>query len=124
MQHPGRAYAELRSASNLLPFDTQIYLLGGAIALNLEDSPAAYYWFARAKHYDDEAWLAPFALGLIEGERGRSGPARAQLTHARALDPREPVIVLALERLAHGHPLDFSEAQRLFAGRTRQRFGH
>jgi hypothetical protein len=123
-QRPGRAYAELRSASNLMPFDTQIYLIGGAIALNLEDSPAARYWFTQAQRHDDQTWLAPFALGLLEGEQGRLASARVQLIRARALDPHEPVIAIALSRLARGRPLDFPEAQRLLASRTRQRFGH
>jgi hypothetical protein len=122
-QRPGRAYAELRSATALLPFDDQVYLLGGAIALNLEDLPAARYWLEGAERHDSQGWLAPFALGLLEGEKGRVGPARARLTHALALNPREPVIALALDRLAHGRPLRFAEAQRLLARRNEQRFG-
>ncbi len=122
-QRPGHAYAELRSATALLPFDDQIYLLGGAIALNLEDLPAARYWLEGAERHDDQGWLAPFALGLLEGESGRTVLARARLTRALALNPRESVIALALDRLSHGRPLSFAEAQLLLARRNEQRFG-
>ncbi|MGH2912843.1 MAG: hypothetical protein ACRDJ3_10275, partial [Solirubrobacteraceae bacterium] len=122
-QRPGRAYAELRSATSLMPFDYQIYLLGGSIALNLEDPPAARYWLGEAERHDNQGWLAPFALGLLEGERNRPAIARARLTRARALNPREPVIALALDRLAHKRFLGFTEAQRLLASRNEQRFG-
>jgi hypothetical protein len=122
-QHPGRAYADLRSAASLLPFDAQTDLVGGAIAMNLEDRPAARYWLERAEHRDTQAWLAYFALGLLDGEQGRMAPAREQLIRAQTLNPREPAIALALNRLANGRPLEFAAAQRLLAARNEQRFG-
>jgi hypothetical protein len=122
-RHPGEAYAQLRSATALLPFDDQIYLLGGAIALNLEDFPAARHWLEETERHDHQSWLAPFALGLLEGEAGRTALARARLTRALGLNPREPAIALALARLAQGRPLSFAEAQQLLARRNQQRFG-
>lgn len=122
-QQPGSAYADLRSATSLLPFDAQTYVVGGAIAMNLEDAPAARYWLEAAERHDDQGWLAPFALGLLDGEQGRRAPARDQLTRAHSLNPREPVIALAIRRLARGHPLTFSQAQRVLAQRNEQRFG-
>jgi hypothetical protein len=123
-QRPGRAYADLRSATSLLAFDAQTYLVGGAIAMNLEDRPAAHYWLERAESRDNQTWLAFFLLGLLDGEQGRTRPARDQLTRARTLNPREPVIALAISRLARGNPLEFADAQRLLATRNEQRFGH
>lgn len=122
-QRPGKAYAKLRSAANLMPFDAQVYLLGGAIALNVEDRRAARYWLSQAERHDPRAWLAPFALGLLDGEQSRPATARSQLLRARELNPHEPVIALALARLARGRPLTFAQAQVLLAERTRQRFG-
>lgn len=122
-RQPGRAYADVRSATELVPFDAQPYLVGGAIALNLEDAPAARYWFEGAQRRENDGWLAHFALGLLDGEQGRAVPAHAQLTRAAALNPREPVIALALGRLARRRPLRFEEAQLLLARRQRQRFG-
>ncbi|HWY17295.1 MAG TPA: O-antigen ligase family protein [Solirubrobacteraceae bacterium] len=128
-RRPALAYAELRSASDLMPFDAQIYLVGGAIGLNREEPATAGRWFAEAQRHNDQAWLAPFALGLIEGEQVREGEqerrarARTLLIQAHALNPREPVIARALAQLRAGRPLTFVEAQRILAKRAEQRFG-
>jgi O-Antigen ligase len=128
-RRPALAYAELRSATDLMGFDAQIYLVGGAIGLDLQAPATARRWFAEARRRDDQAWLAPFALGLIEGEqvrggeKGRRARARALLTQAHALNPREPVIAQALAQLRAGRPLTFVEAQRILAERVEQRFG-
>ncbi len=121
-QRPARAYAELRSASDLTPFNAQIYLVGGAIGLNLEEPAQAAHWFAQAQRHDDQTWLAPFALGLIAGEQGRHRAAGAQLARARALNPSEGVIALAQTRLARNRPMTFAEAQGILATRTELRF--
>ncbi|HWY89686.1 MAG TPA: O-antigen ligase family protein, partial [Solirubrobacteraceae bacterium] len=118
------AYAELRSASKLMPFDYQPYLVGGAIALNLQEPAAARLWFVQARRHDGEAWLAPFALGLIDGEQGRFAQARRELAAAQTLNPGEPILAQALARLGGGHPLTFVEVQRLLSTRAEQRFGH
>jgi len=122
-QRPALAYAELRSASDLLPFDAQIDLVGGAIGLNLQAPATARRWMAQAQAHDKRAWLAPFALGLIDGERGRRARAQAQLARAQRLNPREAVVARARARLRAGHPLTFAEAQRMLAERAEQRFG-
>lgn len=123
-QRPALAYAELRSASKLMPFDDQIYLVAGAIGLNLEQPATARAWLAEAQLHDDQGWLAPFLLGLIEGEEGRAAQARAQLVRARALNPSEPIVAQALARLHSAHPMTFLEAQRMLASRSEERFGH
>jgi hypothetical protein len=110
-EQPALAYSELRSASDLMPFDAQIYLVGGSIALNLGAYDEARAWFVKAEDREDQSWLTPFALGLIDSEQDRRGAARAQLLSAQRLNPREPVIAEALERLDSGHPLTFAEAQ-------------
>jgi O-Antigen ligase len=115
--HPALAYAELRSATDLMPFDAQLYLVGAAIALNLGERGRAHTWLERAERRDDQNWLTPFALGLIEGEQGRRGRSRAQLRRALSLNPREQTIAIALERLRGRRPLTFAEAQLLLAPR-------
>lgn len=122
-RQPGRAYADLRSATQQLPFDVEPYLVGGAIAVNLEDTLAARYWFEGAEHRDHQGWLAHFALGLLLGEQGRVRQARTQLARAAVLNPREPIMDVALRHLARGTPLSFQQAQSLLATRTQQRFG-
>jgi hypothetical protein len=114
-QQPALAYSELRSASGLMGFDAQIYLVGGAIALNLGEHGEARAWLVKAERREDQNWLTPFALGLMDGEQGRRAEGRAQLLSARRLNPREPVIVQALERLDSKRPLTFAEAQSLLS---------
>jgi tetratricopeptide (TPR) repeat protein len=120
---PMQAYRELRSASSLLPFDAQIYLVGGAIALNLEEPERARDWLAEAQRRDEQGWLAPFALGLVYGEQGRRSLARSELTRALRSNPREPLIGQAIARLSNGHPLSFPEAQAMLSERQQARFG-
>jgi hypothetical protein len=123
-QRPSLAYAELHSASKLMPFDDQIYLVGGAIGLNLEQTATARAWLAEAQRHDKQGWLAPFLLGLIEGEEGHTARARAALLRARVLNPSEPIVAEALARLRTARPMTFLEAQRMLASRSEVRFGH
>lgn len=120
---PALAYRQLRSASSLLPFDAQTYLVGGAIALNSEQAAPARRWLTEAQQRNPESWLAPFLLGLIDGEQGRRSAARAQLARASELNPGEPLVSQALDRVMTGHPLDFEEAQILLESRQQARFG-
>lgn len=120
---PMQAYKELRSATNLLPFNAQTYLVGGAIALNSEEPAQARRWLSEAQQHDDEGWLAPFLLGLLDGEQGRRTSARAELARASELNPREPLIGQALDRVSSGNPLTFEEAQNLLGARQQARFG-
>jgi hypothetical protein len=112
---PARAYSQVRSASNLMPFDAQLDLLGGSIALNLGEYGRARAWLLEAERHDEENWLTPFALGLVDGEENRRAQARAQLTRAELLNPLEPTIGTALSRLREGRPLGFEEAQTALA---------
>ncbi len=112
---PALAYSQLRAASGVLGFDAQIYVVGGAIALNLGEHDQARAWLLRAERHEDQAWLTPFLLGIIAGEQGRRREATAELLRARELNPREPATAEALERVAGEHPLSFLEAQTLLA---------
>ncbi len=112
---PARAYSDVRSAADLMPFDAQLYLVGGSIALNRGEYGAARAWLREAERRDDRNWLAPFALGLVEGEEGHSRQARAELLRAERLNPLEPAIGTALSRVARQRPLTFAEAQALLA---------
>lgn len=114
-EQPAQAYSELRSASDLMPFDAQIYLVGGAIALNMGEDGEARAWLVKAEGREDEGWLAPFLLGVIDGEQHRRAEGRTQLLRARRLNPREPAIAEALERIGGRHPLTFVEAQILLS---------
>jgi tetratricopeptide (TPR) repeat protein len=121
---PALAYGELLSASSLLPFDEQTYLIRGAIAIDLGEAGTARRSFEEARRRDDEGWLAPFVLGLLAGERRRSAEARALLRQALRLNPRDPVVIDAFARAGGRHPLTVEEAQRILSSRVQQRFGH
>jgi O-Antigen ligase len=121
---PALAYSELRSASSLLPFDPQTYLVGGAIALDLEEPATARGFFAQADNRDDQEWLGPFVIGLLDAEQGLRTQARAQLLRARTLNPRESLITQALVRLTGRSTLTVAEAQYDLSLRSEARFGH
>jgi Flp pilus assembly protein TadD len=120
---PAQAYAELRSASNLTPFDAQIYLLEGSIALDYGESVAARRFFEQAARHDDEEWLAPFVLGLLAGERDDRAESEAQLRRALRLNPGEQIVSQALARAGRRHPLTVEQAQRILSTRVQTRFG-
>lgn len=123
---PGRptlAYSELRSASRLLPFDTQIDLVGAAVALDRGEAATAKHWLERAERRDGEEWLAPFLLGLLAGERGERARARTELRRALSLNPREPLLGEALARSGGTHPLTVEQAQLSLGSRAQARFG-
>ncbi|HEY2283321.1 MAG TPA: O-antigen ligase family protein [Solirubrobacteraceae bacterium] len=122
-EHPAQAYAELRSASNLTPFDAQVYLLDGSIALDYGEASVARGFFAQAIRHDDQEWLAPFVLGLLAGERGARAEAKAQLRRALRLNPGEQIVSEALTRAGRKHPMTVEEAQRILSTRVQTRFG-
>ena len=122
-ERPVQAYAELRSASNLMPFDAQIYLLEGSIALDYGEANVARGFFEQAVRHDDEEWLAPFVLGLLAGERDAREEAKAQLRRALRLNPGEQIVSEALIRAGRKHPLSVEEAQRILSTRVQTRFG-
>jgi hypothetical protein len=112
---PALAYSEARSASDLLAFDARPDLVGGSIAVNRGEYNRARLWFREAQRREDQAWLTPFVLGLLDSEQGLRGAARAQLLRARERNPREPAIAAALDRVASRHPLTLTEAQEMLA---------
>lgn len=116
-QRPALAYGELRAASGLMPFDSQIDLVGASIALDLEQEGSARAWLVKAQGHEDQEWLTPFLLGLIDGRGGHAALAMAELRRALRLNPREAAISQALRRLRQGHPMTFEEAQVLLAPR-------
>jgi hypothetical protein len=122
-ERPAQAYAELRSAANLMPFDAQIYLLDGSIALDYGEASVARHYFEQAARHDDEEWLAPFVLGLLAGERGARAESKAQLRRALRLNPGEQIVSEALTRAGRRHPLTVEEAQRILSTRVQMRFG-
>ncbi len=122
-EHPAQAYAELHSASNLMPFDAQIYLLEGSIALDYGEAGAARGFFEQAVRHDDEEWLAPFVLGLLAGERGERAQAKAQLRRSLRLNPGEQIVSEALTRAGRPHPMTVEEAQRILSAQVQTRFG-
>ena len=120
---PALAYRQLRNASDLLPFNAQTDLVGGAIALNRGDRAIAGAWFEMAVRRDDQGWLAPFALGLLASDQHRPAQARRDFVLAHALDPRDPLISSALARSSTRHPLTLAEVQAAVNQRSTVRFG-
>jgi hypothetical protein len=120
---PALAYRQLHDASDLLPFNAQTDIVGGAIALNRNDRDVAGGWFETAVRHDPHGWLAPFALGLLASDQHRPAQARRDFAVAHALNPKDPLIASALARSSTRHPLTLAEVQSAVNQRSVARFG-
>jgi Flp pilus assembly protein TadD len=85
-------------------------LVAGVIALELGRSALAERRFAQALERDDDDWFAWFGRGLAASAMGTRARARQDYRRARALDPAEPLVREALERLNGDDHLTAEEA--------------
>ena len=69
------------------------------------DRAAARRAFRRALSRDAGDWYTRTQLGVLDLEAGRRGPALAEFSRARRLNPREPAIVFAADAARRGEPL-------------------
>jgi O-antigen ligase len=116
-EDPAQAFAQLDRAASLNPLSSRPELLAGTIALELGDPRRAVSRFTAAIGRDGGDWFAWFGRGLATSEQGSRAHARTDYEHARSLDPREPLLIEALQRLDGPRPLTSSEAfQRLRRG--------
>jgi len=107
---PARAFARLDRAANLNPLSSRPELVAGVIALQLGRSRAAEQRFSRALERDGGDWFAFFGRGLALSARGDRARARIQYARARSLDPAEPLVREALDRVGGRNPLTAKEA--------------
>ena len=107
---PSAAFDRLDRARDLNPLSARPDLTAGAIALELGEPAIARRRFAAALEREQRNWFAAFARGLAASQLGERAAARADFLRARALDPREPLVLEALERVRGARPLTAAEA--------------
>lgn len=107
---PARAFARLDRAARLDPLSSRPQLVAGVIALELGRARAAQQRFTQALSRDGGDWFGLFGRGLAASALGEWRRARADFVRARALDPREPLVLEALSRVAGRDPLTAQEA--------------
>lgn len=120
---PAGAFARLDTARSQDPLTPQPDLIGGSIGVLQGRLAVSRARFAAAAQRDPTGWFAFFEIGLIEGELRRPAASRSALLRARSLDPREPLIGLALRRLGTRRPLSTREANGELLERAARRLG-
>lgn len=111
-EDPARAFAQLDRAADLDPLSSRPELLAGTIALELDDPGAAVARFTAAIDRDGGDWFAYFGRGLAASAQGKRAAARGDFARARSLDPREALVIEALQRVDGRHPMTATEAFR------------
>ncbi|MEA2347531.1 MAG: hypothetical protein QOG62_1318 [Thermoleophilaceae bacterium] len=91
-QNSGGSLSSLRLAGALDPLSAGPALNSGLIALETGSPGAAEAAFAAVVARNPSNWFGQFELGLIRAGQGRDAEARAALTQAQRLNPREPLI--------------------------------
>jgi hypothetical protein len=120
---PALAFERLERARSLNPMSARASLVEGTIASRLARFDQARISFERAAAREPKDWFSRFELGLIAGVRADRATAVRYLLAARRLNPREPILVQALERLRNGRPMTLDEAQQVFDSRTAGKIG-
>ncbi|MEJ7784786.1 MAG: O-antigen ligase family protein [Solirubrobacteraceae bacterium] len=106
-------------ARALNPFGAEAALLEGLAAARLGQPDRARLALREAITRSPNDWFAPFELALMPGQPD----ARALLRRAQVLNPREPLIPLAMRRLETANPLTQADAARFLRARVTKRFG-
>ncbi len=69
------------------------YDLEGRIALQQRDLFTAAYFFSKAGDEEPDNWQVQFLLGITEWYRQRYGESLDAFAHARALNPKDPLVL-------------------------------
>jgi hypothetical protein len=118
---PAAALRELSLAARLEPLGSAPQALQAAIELRANNNASALLLARAGLRRDPGNWVLWLEDALAAGAEGRQSAGLAALAQARALDPREPVIVLAQRRALTRHPLTINQAASLFAARAQAR---
>jgi O-antigen ligase/polysaccharide polymerase Wzy-like membrane protein len=109
-RNPVDALKRLDRAAELNPLSTRPDLTAGVIALELASDELAQERFTRALDRDSGDWFAHFGRGIAESAGGDRAAARADFEQAHELNPGDPLIDEAIERLRSTRPLTAAEA--------------
>jgi hypothetical protein len=99
---PGGALRRLERARELNPLTDRPDLVAGAVARRAGDRERARRAFLAALGRDDRNWHAHVEVALLDLQDGRRPAALVRLRRAHELNPREPVIGVAIRATARG----------------------
>jgi len=111
---PARAFARLDTAAGLNPLTALPYVYKGLIAREAGRPDEAREAFASALEREPRNWFAAMELGLLEASQGNNRAAVAALRRAQALNPRDPLLEIALRLVSAGGPVDPALFDRLY----------
>lgn len=120
---PQAAFSRLKTARDLNPLSARPDLVAGTIAVRDGRRGTAAAAFARAAAREPTNWYARLELGALEIAGGDLRRGEAELRRARALNPREPLIAMALRRARGDRPLTTREIDRELVRRVCARVG-
>jgi O-antigen ligase len=117
-EDPQTAFEQLDRARSLNPLSERPDLVAGAIASRLGDLERMRAAFARALERNPRSWYALLELAVVDSNEGNFQGASRRLEQAAALNPREPALALARERLDAREPIPPDLLRRLFLDRV------
>jgi hypothetical protein len=102
---PDAALSMLRKAADLDPLSASPGRAAGTIALDTAEYRSAEGWFAQVVARDPGGWFGWFGEGLATSALGDRALAHTLLARARSINPKQPIISLALGRVYSTHPV-------------------
>lgn len=121
--NPPLAFSRLDQAARLNPLTAQPYLVAGVIATRLRDRDRTRRAFESALRRDPDNWYAMLELGVLDSQLGNWPDALQLLHHAQTLNPLEPTIDYALDRVTSHRPVSFATLDEVFRERVGRRLG-
>ena len=115
----GEAFARLDRARRLNPLSEKPDLFAAVIAGKLGDTGRMRAHLGRAIDRKPSSWYAHFELGVLDGVEGNRTAALRELRVAERLNPLEPAIDEAVDRVTDGRRLRLEDYDRLFLERAR-----
>jgi tetratricopeptide (TPR) repeat protein len=110
---PDAALRRLERARALNPLTDRPDLVAGALARPAGDHARARGAFLAALDRDERNWHAQVEVALLDLRDGRRAAALARLRRARQLNPREPVIGVAMQTAGRGEQPSRTLLERL-----------
>jgi O-antigen ligase/polysaccharide polymerase Wzy-like membrane protein len=102
---PAKALSDLRIAADLNPLSPDPGRLGGTIGLQTGQYATARQRFEQTVSRDPGGWYGWLGAGLAASALGERALARHDFQVARSINPKDPVINEALDRVGSSDPL-------------------
>ena len=115
---PGQARRNIDRARRLNPLSEQPDLTAAAIAAHLKAWPWMDAALRSAIERDPKDWYSRFELGLVEDVQGHRNAGLSELHRAHALNPREPLVLTALDEIAAGRRVSVAKYDELLVERN------